>query len=250
MLSTFRHYIVQEKTTGIGNDMAKRFVYIPVENEPGVREASIEFDWFPGFAISQKQKSIASLHRAADEAGFHQILEISSKSEDEQGVKASAFNLSFHTKASNRKVSVEAAFQGSKVFAFAGPFPDMYDMTAREAKKEIRVRQNGTLTKFCFFGKDFPLRPRTFFYDWLYINTLHKDEELSSNLCRFSGFSDIEFNPEKSVNCQAFSAALYVSLVRCGMLDQVLESEDEFRKLLKPFYECRERNNPLQRTLI
>lgn len=230
--------------------MAKRFVYVPTEGQPGVKEVEIEFEWFPGFAVSQKQKSIAALHSAADEAGFHPILEISSKSEDELGVKASAFNLSFFTKSSNRRVSVEAAFQGSKVFAFSGPFPDMYDMTARQAKKEIRVRQNGTLTGFNFFGKDFPIRPRTFFYDWLYINTLHKDEELSTDMCRFSGFSDIEFNPDKSVNCQAFSAALYVSLVRCDALEQVLESELSFKELLTPFYERRERSNPLQRSLI
>lgn len=230
--------------------MAKRFVYVPTGGEPGVKEIEVEFEWFPGFAVSQKQKSIAALHCAADKAGFHPILEISSKSEDELGVRASAFNLSFFTKSSNRKVSVEAAFQGSKVFAFAGPFPDIYDMTAREAKKEIRVRQHGTLTKFSFFGKDFPLRPRTFFYDWLYINTLHKDEELSSDICRFAGFSDIEFNPEKSVNCQAFSAALYVSLVRCSMVDQALESADAFKEILTPFYERRELNNPLQRSLI
>lgn len=190
------------------------------------------------------------MHGAADEEGFHPILEISSKSEDELGVQASAFNLSFLTKSSNRKVSVEAAFQGSKVFAFSGPFPDMYDMTARQAKKEIRVRQNGTLTGFNFFGKDFPIRPRTFFYDWLYINTLHKDEELSTSMCRFAGFSDIEFNPDKSVNCQAFSAALYVSLVRCDALEQALASERSFKELLTPFYERRERSNPLQRSLI
>lgn len=230
--------------------MAKRFTYVPDLHKLGVKEVALEFQWYPGFAISQKQKSIISLHNAAEEAGYHPILEISSKSEDELGVKASAFNLSFLTKSSNRKVSVESAFQGSKVFAFAGPFPDMYDMTARQAKKEIRIRQNGDLTKFCFFGKDFPLRPRTFFYDWLYINTLHKDAELSADICRFAGFSDIEFNPEKSVNCQAFSAALYVSLVHCGALEQALESEDSFRELLTPFYERRERNNPLQRSLI
>jgi hypothetical protein len=230
--------------------MAKRFVYVPTEGTPGVKEVELDFDWSPGFAVIQKQKSIASLHSAAEEVGLRSILEISSKSENELGVRASAFNLSFHTKSSNRKISVEAAFQGSKVFAFAGPFPDIYEMNAREAKKEIRVRQNGTLTKFCFFGKDFPLRPRTFFYDWLYINTLEKDEELSTDMCRFTGFSDIEFNPEKSVNCQAFSAALYVSLVRCGVLDQALESEDSFRELLSAFYERRERKSPIQRSLI
>lgn len=250
MWRAFRIFLVLEKTTGTGNDMAKRFVYLPTENEPGVRDVELEFEWFPGFAISQKQKTIASLHRAADEVGIHPILEISSKSEDELGVKASAFNLSFNTKASNRKVSVESAFQGSKVFAFSGPFPDMYNMSAREAKKEIRIRQNGTLTKFSFFGKEYPLRPRTFFYDWLYINTLQKDEELSTNMCRFAGFSDIEFNPEKSVNCQAFSAALYVSLVRCDAIEQALETEDSFKNLLAPFYERRENKNPLQRSLI
>lgn len=230
--------------------MAKRFVYLPTENEPGVREVEVEFDWFSGFAISQKRKTIASLHRAADASNMRPILEISSKSEDELGVEASAFNLSFHTKASNRRVSVESAFQGSKVFAFAGPFPDIYEMPAREAKKAIRTRQYGALSKFCFFGKDFPLRPRTFFYDWLYINTLHKDEELSAGICRFAGFSDIEFNPEKSVNCQAFSAALYVSLVRCDALEQAMESEDIFKELLISFYEQRERKNPLQSSLI
>ena len=63
--------------------MAKRFVYVPTEGEPGVKEVEVEFEWYPGFAVSQKQKSIASLHHAADEAGFQSILEISSKSEDE-----------------------------------------------------------------------------------------------------------------------------------------------------------------------
>ncbi|WP_438826245.1 hypothetical protein [Ruegeria atlantica] len=52
------------------------------------------------------------------------------------------------------------------------------------------------------------------------------------------------------MNCQAFSAALYVSLVRCDALEQALESELSFKELLTPFYERRERSNPLQRSLI
>ncbi len=238
------------ETTDTGSSMARRFVYIPDESKPGVREVQLEFEWYPGFAISQKQKSIFSLHRAAYEAGLHPILEISSKSAAKLGVRASAFNLTFRTKASNRKVSMESVFQGSKVFACTGPFPDIYAMSAREAKNEIRVRQCGPLRKFRCFGKDFPLRPRTFFYDWLYINTLHSHEELTSEICRYSGFSDIEFNPEKSENCQAFSAALYVSLVRFGELEQALKSKDSFRELLTPFYEQRERKKPFQGTMI
>ncbi|WP_233858875.1 DarT1-associated NADAR antitoxin family protein [Cereibacter sphaeroides] len=230
--------------------MAQRYIYVPAEREIGVKEIALDFEWHSGFSAVQKRKSIKSLHDSANKAGYAPILEISSKSELAAGVEASAFSLTFRTKASGKCVSVESAFQGSKVFAFSGPFPELYDMPAREAKKEIRLRQRGELKSFCFFGREFPLRPRTFFYDWLYINTLHKNEELSSQLCGFAGFSDIEFNPEKSVNCQAFSAALYVSLVQAGHIDQALASEEEFLNMLTRFYERRERNNPLQRTLI
>ncbi|WP_425604621.1 DarT1-associated NADAR antitoxin family protein [Stenotrophomonas sepilia] len=35
---------------------------------------------------------------------------------------------------------------------------------------------------------------------------------------RYQAFTDIAFNPEKSVNCQAYSAALYASLRGRGLL--------------------------------
>nr|WP_319949360.1 hypothetical protein [uncultured Shimia sp.] len=230
--------------------MAKRTVYIPMLDQLGVVEKEVEFEWFPGFSVAQKQRSIASLHERAMEEGIEPVLEISSKSPDEAGVQASAFNLSFEMKKSGRRVSVEAAFQGSKTFAGSGPFPDMYEMSAREAKKEIRIRQNGTLTKFTFFGKEFPLKPRTFFYDWLYIKTLSLDEDLANKIEGYAAFTDIEFNPNKSINCQAYSAALFVSLQRSGFLDDALETEVSFKSVLSEVYRKREARISFQSSLI
>lgn len=230
--------------------MAKRIIYVPKKTELGVLEKEVEFEWFPGFAVSQKQKSINSLHEAGNQIGIDPILEISSKSKIETGVKASAFNLSFFTKKSSKKISVESAFQGSKEFKFSGPFPELYDLTARESKKEIRLRQNGPLTKFVFFGKEFPLQPLTFFYDWLYIKTLCLDEELSSEVEAFNGFTDIEFNPKKSLNCQAYSAALYVSLVKNGLVQNAMESEMCFLEVLSETYRLREKGKEWQASLI
>ena len=48
-------------------------------------------------------------------------------------------------------------------------------------------------------------------------------------------FTDIEFNPEKSLNCQAYSAALYSSMVKNKILDNDKEYDiDELKKLIPP----------------
>ncbi|MBL1421442.1 MAG: hypothetical protein COC24_013110 [Alphaproteobacteria bacterium] len=226
--------------------MAKRYVYVPNTSCLGVTEKEIEFKWFPGFAVTQKQKSVRALHTEALIKGINSILEISSKSEIETGIQSSAFNLYFKRKNSQTEVSVESAFQGSKKFEFSGPFPDLYNMSARDAKKEIRLRQQGKLTKFTFFRKDFPIIPITFFYDWLYINTLVKNPTLAEGILNYDAFSDIEFNPEKSINCQAYSAALYVSLVKNNLINDALESETSFKKILKEVYEERQKTQIFQ----
>ncbi len=145
--------------------MATRCVYIPNLNKVGVIKKDIEFKWHAGFAPSQKQKSIVSLHKEANKKGIAPILEISSKSLDEEGIKASAFNLFLYPEDNEKRLCVESAFQGSKVFRRAGPFPDIYKMTAREAKKAIweRTKDVGELTGFKFYDEEFPREPKTFF---------------------------------------------------------------------------------------
>ena len=55
----------------------------------------------------------------------------------------------------------------------------------------------------------FRLEPRTFFYDWLYVSALAGRPELVNELEHRAAFTDIEFNPKRSINCQAHSVALF-----------------------------------------
>ena len=232
--------------------MAKRPIYLPNKNGViEVEEREIDFKWHPGMAKSQKQKSILSLHQSAKDAdaGINNLLEISSKSEIEIGVKLSAFNLSIRTK-KNNIFSVEVAFQSSKVFERGGPFTDILNKTSREAKKDIRLKESGNLTKFVFFKEEFPLTPRTFFYDWVYIQALNQNKDLSNEILNYSGFTDIEFNPKKSINCQAFSAAIFVTLSYSNLLNESLKSPEAFSGILSDIYQVKRNNTQIQTSLI
>ncbi|WP_397428367.1 DarT1-associated NADAR antitoxin family protein [Pseudomonas asiatica] len=212
--------------------MASRPVFIPTPGAKTLaRTAAVDFKWFPGMSVSQKQRSIDSLHAAAKEAmpTLGKILEVSSKSKDKLGVELSAFNLSFTTLKQSFTMSVECAFQGSKVFERGGPFKDLFGKTSREAKLDERIKSSGRLVKFSFYGTDWDLEPRTAFYDWLYINALKKQSpDMIEEILSYSAFTDIEFNPEKSINCQAYSVALFVSLHKQNLLDDAIASKESF----------------------
>lgn len=214
--------------------MAKRPIFIPLhDGKRYVLERYVDFEWHAGFAKSQKQKSIRALHEMAlHEYGLKNPLEVSSKSEDPLGISLSSFNLTFTTKL-GRKLTVEAAFQGSKVFEYGGPFLDIYEKPPIEAKRDERLRSSGALTKFSFFGTDWSLEPKTAFYDWLYINALLKNPDLINQLTDRDAFTDIEFNPERSINCQARSAALFCALYHTDKLHFALEDRNNFLSLYK-----------------
>jgi len=209
--------------------MAQRPVFLPLEEGKSlVREFSVEFKWHPGLSVSQKQKSIQSLHQAAKKRIQKQnILEISSKSETESGRLLSAFALSFVLK-NGVKTTVECAFQGSKVFKNGGPFIDLYGTDSRAAKKDQRIKDNGPLIAFSLENEEWPLSPLTCFYDWIYIHALHRNVKLSSEVLNYEAFSDIEFNPAKSINCQASSVARYVAMRKRGILDDALGDKNRF----------------------
>ena len=212
--------------------MATRPVFIPIfESESLIKKDNIEFQYYSGFSVGQKQKSIASLHEAIHEKyGFEKILEVSSKSQDQLGVDLSAFNLMIFDKKSNKKFSVECAFQSSKVFEQGGPFIDLLNRTSREAKKDQRLKESGNLLKFVFYHREWDLLPRTAFYDWLYINALNVNPQYHEELSQYEAFTDIEFNPEKSINCQANSIAMFLSIKKKGLLDQI-KNQDSFLRL-------------------
>lgn len=215
--------------------MATRPIFSPsITGKLLVATRHVEFEWFPGMAMSQSRKSIDSLHQAArKQIGVSDILEISSKSPAELGVSLSAFNLMIRTVKHEREFSLECAYQASKVFERGGPFADLLSVKSIEAKRDPRLNQHGRLIKFRFFGVDWPLVPRTAFYDWLYINALHKLPELAEQVLTYRAFSDIAFNPERSINCQAYAAALYVSLCARGLLtDELLKDQSTYLRMI------------------
>lgn len=213
--------------------MAQRPVFIPSETGSRlVQEVPVEFEWNPGMAPSQKIKNVAALHTAAAARGLTPLLEISSKSEWEVGQKLSAFYVKLDI--DGRQTTLESAYQGSKVFERGGPFHDLYWMESREAKRDERLRASGRLVGFRYKGADYPLSPATVFYDWLYITALFQYREwLTKRLKEFAGFTDIEFNPERSLNCQARSCATFIALQRRSFLDRAVASFEIFRGLMQ-----------------
>lgn len=212
--------------------MARRPIFVPLhDGKRYVLERYVDFTWHSGFAKSQKQRSIRDLHAVAlREHNVQNPLEVSSKSDQELGVKLSSFNLKFQTQ-KGRSLSVEAAFQGSKVFELGGPFRDILEKSPLDAKRDPRLRSSGALVKFHFFGEHWELEPKTAFYDWLYINALLKNPDLATAVTDYDGFTDIEFNPERSINCQARSVALFCALFHTDRLDYALSSRDSFLSL-------------------
>jgi hypothetical protein len=218
--------------------MAKRPVFLPAPESGLVGERLVDFEWFPGFAAVQKQRSIESLHAAAStDFGMNRLLEVSTKSLDHLGVRLSAFNLSVSLPGTERLILMEAAFQGSKVFSGQGPFPHLYEVSSgREVRRFMKDLPPDQLIGFRYANDDWELTPKTAFYDWLYLTGVRQlaaeDDSIDESLGAYEAFTDIEFNPKKSINCQARSCALYVSLSVRGILHDALSDPGAFVEVL------------------
>lgn len=217
--------------------MAKRYIYY-IGDDNKYHQELIDFKWFPGLSKSQYKKSSSSLINVFNKKHSNDnlsVLEISTASNNHLGIKCSAFNL--RVIASNSKVyTVEQIFQAAKYFD--GDSDEVQEKRALQilnkkspygAKKLTReLGQKQKLVKFRIEGKNYVTCPQTAFYNWVYVNVLYKHKELAEGICKYQGFSDIYFNPKRSINTQAEACARYVYLVKTGMLDHALESFDNF----------------------
>ncbi|QFJ56000.1 DarT1-associated NADAR antitoxin family protein [Pseudobutyrivibrio xylanivorans] len=211
--------------------MANRPVYISLAEKPFYKIANTEFEFFSGFSIQQKQRSIKSLHDAfLLSCPNNKVLEVSRKSPLQIGNKLSAFNLKYRM--NGKYYPVECLFQGSKVFENGKVYQDLYERQPGEAKKDERLKNSGRIVGFKLDNTDFESEPKDFFYNWLYINALNNDENIGKELLEYDSFTDIEFNPKKSINCQAIAVAIYVGLVKSNNLEEALKSPEEFRKVV------------------
>lgn len=216
--------------------MAKRPVFRAIAIPPYVETVETEFVFYPGFAPLQARKSSESLQQAyaashPEEAG--KILEVSSRSTLALGVALSAFNLKYQL-SDGSVYPLECVFQASKCFANGGAYTDLLKVSPKEAKGDPRLRESGELIAFRLEGKEFPLEPKTLFYDWIYISALQQNRRLAEDVIAYSAFTDIAFNPEKSINCQAKAVAQFVGLQRSGLLMEAMRDLDCFKKTVYP----------------
>jgi hypothetical protein len=209
----------------------------------------INFAWNGGFAAIQKKKNIAAMHAEARAQNLFPLLEVSTKSDEKLGVRLSAFNLKIHSALGD--ISIESAYQGSKVFRNGGPYKDIYEMDSRSAKTDPRLKDSGPLIGFNYFGDMWPLEPKTAFFDWLYLSALKPHQVFLERLFDYQGFTDIEFNPEKSLSCQARTCALLVSFLKNKTLDQALASKMSFlRAVSKTSVEAKAVEHRQQRAMF
>ena len=213
--------------------MAVRPVF-EANEEKYVKICDTEFEFYSGFSRAQKQRSIDSLHMEYE--GRHQgkrVLEISGYSKEQAGAALSAFSLTKELK-DGRKVPVELIFQAGKKFENGGPYRDLLAAAPGAAKSDERLRTSGRIVSFEFDGRVFPTEPETLAYTWLYIAALSEHEELADELIKYDAFTDIAFNPARSINCQAYAAAVFVSLKKKGELETALSDTAFLAQILAP----------------
>lgn len=209
--------------------MATRPIFVTSEdNKEFFKQIDIDFTFYGGFAVTQKAKSIQSLHENAKEQGYKNILEVSTKSSEKLGWQLSAFNLMVDFE-EDKKISLECAFQGSKVFENGLQYKDLYYVESIRAKKDERLKNSGNIVGFEFEGEFWENEPKTAFYDYLYIKTLFDNyQDIIKELLGYDTFTDIEFNPKKSINCQARTCAILASLAKTNLLKDAIKNKERF----------------------
>ncbi len=191
-----------------------------IKNGKIIRE-DFAFEWHGGFAVVQKQKNIQGLHQAIMDKTGQRALEISSKSTADLGRSLSAFNLTLSGK------PIESIFQAAKQYESGGPYDDLLEARPRDAKRDPRHTSSGKLTAFVRNGEVWPLEPKTAFYDAIYLTAVYEKYGSELNLSPYQWFTDIEFNPKKSINCQARAAAIY-RLLQSAHGFEVLSSKEKW----------------------
>ncbi len=233
-------------------------------------EDEVEFDWHSGMTWQVRQRSSDAMHEAIlrkypqSDLKPSEILEVSTASHDyDLGQALSAMNLIYTDFDTEESHPLENWFQSSKVFVKdgkeRGPYKELLDV--RLAKRYINPHPDKkTVEQFsgdplferiqdeiggsamsCFrlFGEDYPLIPRSAFYDFLYISALCQplNKELAEGLLGYRIFTDIMFNPgtgkTKRFNTQARSCAIYASLAKRNMLKNSMPRFDDFLRYVR-----------------
>lgn len=233
-------------------------------------EEEVEFDWHSGMSWQVRQRSSNCLAEAIvqryERAGLSRedILEVSTASDDyETGRALSAINLIYIDFETDRAFSVENWFQAAKVYerngTVFGPYEEL--LTVKTPKRYLNASldkktaeqyegdalferiqaeiRDASLVRFELWGEEYPLIPRSCFYDYLYAKALYQEQntELAERICNYRAFTDIMFNPgtgkKRKYNTQARSCAIFVSLSKRGLIDDALIDIDSFIEMVE-----------------
>lgn len=207
--------------------MAQRNFWVIQDNK--VAKGIVDFKWEPGTSITQKRRSCVNLHNTLSEKlGLTKVLDISSASTINLGVRLSAFNLMLNGK------SVECWYQGSKIYDKAGHMKHLYNASSMEAKKSMKNPNLGRLIGFRLIDIDYPMEPRTVFYDYIYLRGLMQFED-KDKILDYEAFTDIQAIIDIDA-CQARSVCIYKLLHQQNKLSLV-ENFDVFKEWHKEHVE-------------
>lgn len=197
-----------------------------VGRDVAFEERIVEFEYIKGMAFSQKQKNVLSFHKSIQEMfPTSRIIEISTKSQSQLGVKLSAFNLKLDG------YPLECVFQSSKLFEGNVQFNHLLFEEPKAAKQYIHDNVSLRLIGFKYKDELFDLIPRTMFYDYIYISALMQSNIDVSDIANYDIFTDIEFNEKKAYNCQARACAIYAHMLRYGNVEYYMSSKEKFKEL-------------------
>lgn len=247
--------------------MATRpFFAASVKTDCAYFEEEVTFEWHSGLSWQQRQRSSDSMAQAILSKypiPQPELLEVSTASRSyDLGRALSALNLLYEDKESGQVHSLENWFQASKVFekdgCVHGPYLELLtvEKPARYVNafldKKIRQQyandalfqkiqsklEGSSLAGFRLHGEDYPLVPRSAFYDYLYVSALsqRRNAALAAELCKYRVFTDIMFTPgsgkRRKYNTQARSCAIFASLSKRGLLQEALDSFADFVSLV------------------
>lgn len=223
--------------------MAKKLLFIPGASKEIEFVDHLEFniEWLSPVIYGKEGnlQNVRSLHSKCSDlcnVSVDQILEVSGASLVGLGRDLSAMNLGIkdnkHTGMYRKnKVCVESLYQGSKVFEKGGPHHEIYTYYGFAAKKKIREKHLGKVIGFDYYGTEYPIDPKDSFYNWLY-NTVLCDEsnrELMDRIMNefdYFGFTDIFFNHDRQVACQAKALAKFIGMSKANYtMNQITDFE-------------------------
>ena len=205
--------------------MAKKMCFIYDKNKI-YKEEIVDYEFFKGFSPIQRKKNVISLHNSLREKYPNKnILEISTKSNCELGIKLSAFNLKLNGN------YIESIFQSSKVFENNECFDFLIDFSPLDAKRFIKEQcKDRKIKYFKYLGTKYPINPQTAFYDYIYCKALLENKEFHKDLINYEIITDIEFNHKTSINCQARACLIFIYLLKNDKL-YFLDNFDKFIEL-------------------